>query len=129
MEKLDISCTVLPPHPTRYLFGYRDDLATAITNLMDNAIYWLDHHAVANPSIQISFTEAGDECHILIADNGRGIPSEFTGSIFDVGFSLKPHGTGLGLSIAREAIQRSGGNLELLASAVGTTFRISFPLQ
>lgn len=129
LEKLGINCAILPPHPTRRLFGYRDDLATAVTNLLDNAIYWLDHHGVTDPLVQISFTEEGDSSHILIADNGRGIPSEFAENVFDVGFSLKPHGTGLGLSIAREAIQRSGGKLELMASATGAAFRITFPVQ
>ena len=129
LQKLGIECSISPIASARKLFGYRDDLANAVTNLLDNAIFWLDHHRIADPKIQISFEDTGEQCRIKIADNGKGVPTEFAERVFGVGFTLKPHGTGLGLSIAKDAIQRSGGSLELLASATGAAFQISFPLE
>lgn len=114
-------------HDESKAFGYADDLATALTNLVDNAIYWLEHHHIKDPSILIKIQSSTERCFITVADNGVGVPIEFSSQLFDVGFSLKPHGTGLGLSIAREAIFRSGGDIEVLQSARGAEFRISLP--
>jgi signal transduction histidine kinase len=119
---------VLEVHSAQNVFGYPDDLATAAANLFENAIYWLDHHHVDRPQIIVTFSAEDDECKIRISDNGKGIPAAFAEQIFEVGFTLKPHGTGLGLSIAHEAISRSSGTLELLASDIGAEFRISLPL-
>jgi signal transduction histidine kinase len=128
-EKLGIAFTLSPDASGRKVFGYPDDLATAVTNLVDNAIYWLEHHNIPQPSISVSILSEGDQCVIRIADNGMGIPAEFTDQVFDVGFTLKPNGTGLGLSIAHEAITRSNGELQLLASARGAVFQISLPYE
>lgn len=108
--------------------GYSADLATALTNLIDNAIYWLKHHDVARPEIRITSRnpELGKTV-IAIEDNGVGVPDEFLQQVFDVGFSLKPSGTGLGLSIARESISRSGGELSVSDSSEGACFLISLP--
>jgi signal transduction histidine kinase len=129
MEKLGIAFTISPDASGRKVFGFPDDLATAVTNLVDNAIYWLEHHNIPKPSISVSILSEGEQCVIRIADNGMGIPAEFTEQVFDVGFTLKPNGTGLGLSIAHEAITRSNGELQLLASAHGTVFQISLPYE
>jgi signal transduction histidine kinase len=129
IEKLGITFTLSPDASGRKIFGYPDDLATAVTNLFDNAIYWLEHHGIPEPSISVSILPEGDQCVIRIADNGMGIPAEFAEQVFDVGFTLKPNGTGLGLSIAREAITRSNGELQLLASVQGAVFQISLPCE
>ena len=100
-----------------------------MTNLIDNAIYWLEYHNIKLPEITVTITSKDDQCHIEVADNGVGVPKEFAEQVFDVGFTLKPHGTGLGLSIAKEAITRSNGDLQLLASPVGAIFQISLPCE
>ena len=66
---------------------------------------------------------------IVVADDGPGIPSTAAGSAFGRG-SRGPgsNGSGLGLSIARALTRRHGGELDLLPSAHGTTFVISWPL-
>lgn len=111
------------------VFGYDDDLATAVTNLIDNAVYWLIYHKTVNPQIKISTIRSEDRCLISIHDNGVGIPFEFSAQLFDIGFTLKPNGTGLGLSIAKEAIFRSNGDLYLRDIENGTCFQISLPVQ
>lgn len=110
------------------VIGYHDDLSTAIANLVDNAVYWLEYHNISEPILKISAGVSDDHCNIVVADSGVGIPLEFADQLFDIGFTLKPNGTGLGLSIAKEAIFRSGGELELLATNQGTAFKISLPL-
>jgi signal transduction histidine kinase/uncharacterized protein YjaG (DUF416 family) len=127
LEKLGISFTVTAEENGAKVFGYADDLATATTNLIDNAIYWLEHHNTKSPSIIVLIQTEANRSIITVADNGPGIPTGFAEQVFDVGFTLKPHGTGLGLSIAKESIARSNGDLQLLASTSGATFQISLP--
>lgn len=116
------------PHVSDIL-GYRQDLTAALANLIDNSIYWLTYAKPADPEISIEVSPSKDGCVITVSDNGPGIPAEFREEVFDVGFSLKTKGTGLGLSIAREAIQRSGGTIDLVESPIGTKFAIKLPFR
>jgi signal transduction histidine kinase len=109
------------------ILGFKQDLFTAITNIIDNALYWLNHHDIKNPEISINVRKDAKECVITIADNGKGIPEEFRERIFDVSFSLKPYGTGLGLAIARESVSRAGGKIYLEDVGVGGCFSICLP--
>lgn len=111
------------------ILGYRGDLTAAITNLTDNAIYWLQHHKVPDPLIEVIVSRDKGQCVIDFRDNGHGIPEEFRSHVFDVGFTLKAKGTGLGLSIAREALARSGGSIELVDSDQGAQFQIRIPFE
>ena len=111
----------------RDILGYRTDLSTAIANIVDNALFWLDHHRTATPKISFWLSNDGKGCTVDISDNGRGVPEEFKDMIFDVGFSLKSSGTGLGLSIGQEAVSRSNGTIALIDSDLGATFRIWIP--
>jgi signal transduction histidine kinase len=129
IEKLGVHFMIIQDRSARKVLGFPDDLATAATNLIDNSLYWLDHHNIPNPSITVSIRDGSELCLIDVADNGTGVPAEFAEQVFDVGFTLKPNGTGLGLSIAKEAAMRSNGDLQLLSSDVGATFRISLPYE
>ena len=130
MEKLGIRFSLRVDGDVRVV-GYPDDLATACANLLENAVYWLEHRNPGNPSIGVTLRPCADSalCAVTVSDNGVGIPHEFANQIFDVGFTLKPNGTGLGLSIAREAVLRSNGELRLLESSAGTTFEITLPCE
>ena len=122
---IGIACSSDVSNPM--VMGYSDDLSTALTNLIDNSIYWLEYHHVSTPQIEISVTQIEENIVLTVADNGVGIPHEFADQLFDIGFTLKPHGTGLGLSIAREAISRSNGALELSRATGGASFQIQLP--
>jgi signal transduction histidine kinase len=114
--------------PTICAKGYPQDLTTALTNLIDNAIHWLQSRHIKPAIILISTAQLTDsKVRITVEDNGFGIPHEFRELLFDIGFTLKPNGTGLGLSIAREAIFRSGGELYLDDSIEGAKFSIVLP--
>jgi signal transduction histidine kinase len=111
------------------LFGHKEDLATALLNLISNAIFWLENSQTTEPKIRIRVTWVGsDEVAITIEDNGPGVPEEFAERIFDLKFTLKESGTGLGLNIAQEALARSGGRLLFHPEfPEGAKFEIRFP--
>lgn len=108
-----------------------EDLYMALTNIIENAIFWVNYSKFDEKIIKISlFTNKG-EAVIEIVDNGPGILSEDIKEnlLFLPGYSRKnsvmeENGTGLGLSIAGEAIQRNEGTLEAIDSEVGGYFRI-----
>lgn len=110
--------------------GYPEDLTTALTNLIDNAMHWLHHYKIKDPVINIA-VEYGHAGKVIITvhDNGLGVKEEHRDQLFDVGFTKKLNGTGLGLSIAREAIYRSAGELLLLSTDVGAKFKITLPTK
>lgn len=127
-EAMGLTFSVDEPELRVTVLGYPADLATAITNLTDNAMYWLSHHGVLSPVIRITAMMQDDgKIIILFEDNGRGVPEDFEDQLFEVGFSLRPNGTGLGLSIAREAMFRSGGDLAFVRTAQGARFALTLP--
>lgn len=89
------------------VLGYPDDLATAMINLLKNAVHWLEESRTPDPRVDIRYTAAAGKLRIDVEDNGPGIPAEFIERVFDPGFTLREGGTGLGLNIAREALARS----------------------
>lgn len=108
-----------------------EDLYMALTNIIENAIFWVNYSKLDEKIIKISLYTNNGEAVIEIVDNGPGILSEDIKEnlLFLPGYSRKnsvmeENGTGLGLSIAGEAIQRNEGTLEAIDSEVGGHFRI-----
>ena len=73
---------------------------------------------------------AEDKIHLVIEDNGVGIPQELIPKIFEPFFTTKEHGkgTGIGLALVDEIIQEWGGSIEVESQwKEGTRFRIVLP--
>ena len=122
--KMEVHSTGAP----KRLVGYKDDLKTAMVNLVSNSLHWLKQSQREDPRIDIYFQWQGKEAIIYLDDNGPGIPDEFIEQIFDVGFTLRDGGTGLGLNIAKEALSRSNASLHYHSHfSSGTRFEIRFP--
>lgn len=110
-----------------------EDLYMALTNIIDNAMFWVQYTKYDEKIISIKLYSNFNNVTIEVHDNGPGIPTEdiLDNLLFIPGYSrknmvLEENGTGLGLSIAGEAIQRNNGILEVVDSEVGAFFRISF---
>jgi len=113
-------------------FGWEQDLSIALTNLIENSLYWL---AVLDNTkerrIIVSSQYDGELAIIDYRDNGPGIAKKYIEDclIFEPGFSTKPEGTGLGLAIAGETIERNMGVLRALYDSEGAYFRIELPSE
>lgn len=100
-------------------------------NLIINAIKYQDK-LKEHPIVKISTTVYNDEMIIKVEDNGEGIPESLQHSVFDMFFrgNTKSSGTGLGLYIVKNAVEKSGGRVELLSKEkVGSAFTIFLPIK
>jgi len=108
----------------------RDMFQLIIRNLIDNAIKFTD----PGDQIIISDEITGNECRIIIKDNGIGIPVEQQSSIFSLKaastFGTKNEkGVGLGLVLCKEYIELQNGKITFESTpGAGTTFYVSFKL-
>jgi len=69
--------------------------------------------------------------HLIVEDNGPGIPEDKLPHIFDPFYSTRQNrgGTGLGLSIAHGIITDHGGTIDVRSRpSQGTTFTLRFPI-
>lgn len=96
-------------------------------NLFTNAAQAME----AQGRLHIKTWHAGDDIHVSVGDNGKGIPDEIITRIFDPFFTTKPvgEGTGLGLAITHQIIQQHGGEISVESRiGEGTHFHIRLPI-
>jgi len=111
--------------------GDVDDLRTAVTNLLDNAIKYSD----GRPQITVQTAGATpDTAWVRVKDAGIGIPKAQLGRIFNRFYRFQPlgskvKGTGLGLYIVRSIAKRHGGRVfaESTGENKGATFTLELP--
>jgi two-component system, sensor histidine kinase len=93
-------------------------------NLVGNA---LKHSSRGPVTVTVGYVRP--RLQIDVADQGKGIAPALHERVFEPfyrGASDTP-GVGLGLSISRAIVRQMGGDLVILPSAQGTTFRLSIP--
>jgi signal transduction histidine kinase len=113
-------------------------LELALVNLLSNGIKYADD---AKPVryVEISGAESSpEECRIVVADNGVGIPAASLKTIFhrftrvhaDRDELNHVGGMGLGLSIVEDSVQAMQGHIEVISTeGVGTTFVLTLPVR
>jgi PAS domain S-box-containing protein len=101
----------------------------AIARLLDNAMQYTPEGG----DIQVSITCGGQQLHIAIQDNGRGIPEDQVSQIFERFYRVEAHRPtygdfGLGLTIAKRIIELHHGTITV-ESVVneGSIFHIELP--
>jgi len=103
-------------------------LERVFINLLNNAI----HHSKQNGKISIDIEYSEKRSHILISDEGSGIPEEYLEKVFDkyhsVGKSKYKYSTGLGLAFCKQAIEAHNGSIKAFNNKNnGATFEIILP--
>lgn len=107
-------------------YGWSEDLFTALTNLIENSIYWLKLTKKEEKEIRITAYSSEDSIYIEYKDNGPGLTDIEIESdiIFEPGYTKKINGTGLGLAIAGESVERLNGKLTARKYDDGVYFQI-----
>lgn len=112
-----------------FVFGDRELLAQAITNLLDNALKYSPNGG----RIHISLSVDNALALLAVADSGPGIPASEREHVFERFARLdqarsKP-GNGLGLALVKAVAEQHGGNLQLADNVPGLIVRLSLPVR
>ncbi|GEM_PF-776260 len=112
----------LPRPFTAVVRASEKELARIISNIFNNA------KEAAATEIHVTAATAGAFVEVIIADNGRGIPTEILATLGSKGATFgKAGGTGLGLYHAMKQLKSWGGELKIQTSEVGTRVELILP--
>lgn len=107
----------------------QDRMVQSIVNLLSNAIKF---SPVGGSLMLRASRSSSDQMLITVADQGRGIPGDQLGLVFDKFHQVggpNRQGTGLGLSITKAIVEQHGGQIAVTSQVgTGTTFTITLPL-
>lgn len=136
-----VTAAAAPPHPSIHVagdpsagpvLGDRARLEQIVCNLLSNAL------KVTPPEgrVDVRLEHEDETARIVVADTGRGIPSEMLPRLFEEFWQAHPEGPrspdglGLGLAIVRHLVQLHGGTVhaESAGPGHGATFVVEFPL-
>jgi two-component system sensor histidine kinase SenX3 len=109
-----------------------EQVATAITNLLENAINYSD----AGGQVGISLKAVDGIAEIVVTDSGVGIALDDQARIFERFYRVDPSrsretgGTGLGLAIVKHIAMNHGGDVSVFSKpGLGSTFTLTLPLN
>ncbi|WP_303290084.1 sensor histidine kinase [Marinobacter sp. SS5-14b] len=114
--------------------GHPSKLSQTFFNLLDNAAQAIrDAEPDKGPGriLVKTLIQQGD-IHIVIQDNGSGIPEDQRPKVFDAFFTSRPigSGTGLGLTVALDTARAHGGRLQLDSrEGTGTRVLMTLPIN
>ncbi len=102
-----------------------------LANLVENAI----RYAPAETAVTVTFTRAGGDIEVRIADAGRGILPELREKVFDPfvqgdaagDAGMAPGGRGLGLTFCRLAVEAHAGRIWVEDASPGAVFCVRLP--
>ena len=122
----------LDADPSLKLLGNREELHSAFSNLINNAV----RYTPAAGAIRLTWRATDTGAEFAVADSGEGIALEHIPHLterfyrVDTARSRASGGTGLGLSIVKHVLLRHDAKLEIESEVgQGSTFRCLFPEQ
>jgi heavy metal sensor kinase len=113
------------------VMGDRDRLRQMVSNLIDNAVKYMEGAG----QIDVSMTRENGRAEMRVADTGPGIPPESLPHVFDRFYRAdqararrEDQGAGLGLPISRSIAMALGGSVRIESTVgAGTTIYVSLP--
>jgi two-component system sensor histidine kinase SenX3 len=117
------------------VYGDARSLATALVNLLDNALQYSAPGTTVGVGARQAITDDGiDEVQLAVADQGIGIGPADLARVFERFYRADPArsratgGTGLGLAIVKHVAENAGGRVSVWSSpGVGSTFTLHLP--
>jgi two-component system NtrC family sensor kinase len=107
---------------------FLSQVSQVFLNLLKNAVEAIDGRGFVTVKTRVK----DNHVIVVVADTGRGIPSEARAKLFEPFFTTKPVGKGMGLGLAISAliVQNHGGRIGFRSRpGRGTMFRIHLPVQ
>jgi two-component system sensor histidine kinase SenX3 len=113
-----------------HVFGNDEQVSTAVTNLVSNAVAYSE----PGSTVTVSTRATDGSVEISVVDQGIGIPSTEIDRIFERFYRVDPArhrstgGTGLGLSIVKHVAATHGGEVKVWSQeGQGSTFTLTLP--
>lgn len=123
---------ILLEGPTLHILGNRNELHSALSNLVTNAL----RYSPVGTTVQLHWGSDENGAFFSVADQGQGIAAmhlpRLTERFYrvDAGRGRADGGTGLGLAIVKHALARNEGQLEITSTVgQGSTFTCRFPVE
>lgn len=115
------------PDPDLLIMANKNALASAITNLISNAIEATGRGA----QLYISTVRRGEDLvEISVMDNGPGIAKGNIAKVMEAFYTTKSQGTGLGLAVVQSIVQAHKGSVEVKSEfGKGSCFTMVLPLH
>ncbi|OYU77689.1 MAG: two-component sensor histidine kinase, partial [Burkholderiales bacterium PBB5] len=121
--------------PLAQVSGDAQRLRQLFMLLLDNAVAYSHAGGTVRVSCRTDAAPAGHRWHLVVADQGIGIPADELPRVFERRFrgrqarQQRPDGSGLGLAIAQALVRAHGGEIELHSlPGQGTEVRLHLPL-
>ena len=112
--------------------GDKDHLTKLLTNLIDNAAKFTHSGGL----ITVAVHEKENDIHIMVSDNGIGIPKEAITYVFKLFYQIdgsmkrRYQGVGVGLYLCKKIVEAHKGSIWVDSTeGVGTTIHVSLPCQ
>jgi len=117
------------PEPDICLLANKTSLASAITNLVHNAVQVVGQGVDIHLAARRVETKPNQVC-ISVEDNGPGIPEDQLQRIFEPFFTTRSQGTGLGLSVVKTVAQAHQGHVDVTNKKQGgAVFNLYLPIK
>jgi signal transduction histidine kinase len=111
------------------LRGLPNEYSQVLLNLLANAKDAVEDRARTHGRVDVEIRAQNGEGHVIVRDNGGGIPPEVMARIFDPFFSTRDAGTGTGLYLSKMIVERSmRGRIEVRNVTDGAEFSVICPL-
>lgn len=125
-----VTVEVAPPRGDAVVEGDPHQLASALSNLVENAV----KYSLEGGKVTVSVVPSPGSVAVEVRDEGIGIPAASLDRVFerfyrvDRARSRTTGGTGLGLSIVRHIVTNHGGEVNVTSrEGEGSTFTVSLP--
>lgn len=114
------------PDPDLLIMANKSALASAITNLITNAV----EATGKGVRLYISTARRGEnQVEISVMDNGPGIEKGHIAKVMEAFYTTKSQGTGLGLAVVQSIAQEHKGSVEIKSEfGKGSCFTLVLPL-
>jgi two-component system sensor histidine kinase FlrB len=100
-------------------------LVSAVLNLATNAL----QAAKGDLELELLARRQDDRAHIVVSDNGPGVPEHLRQKIFEPFFTTRARGNGIGLAIVKSVVEAHQGSVRLADTGRGATFVIDLPAE
>jgi two-component system sensor histidine kinase RegB len=113
----------IPAYEARLEIRCDQSLQHALMNLLNNAA------DVSPEFVSLNVSSSPGRVHIVIEDNGPGIPADIAGRLGKTSISRKQGGLGLGVLLGQASIERLGGEVKLAdTQKPGTRLEVRLPI-